>query len=565
VSSSAAKKLELNRQEAEWRRCKRDPAYWLRTYCWTFDAHDKANPYKPMVDGDELPYLDLVVRLYLSERRLIFLKSRQLRITWICCALDLWEAMFTSAAMIPINAYKEDDAKDIIERCRFIYEGNPAEPDRAPGLPKWMRDRAPMIERQKPPEMEFPTQMSLIRAIPEGAENMRGKTIRRQRFEEARSQPNLEATCQGVLPALQKVGQAVFVSSAGPGYYEQLVFDKSDPGDPPPRIDIETGIKGVTMWRNARNKYLVVRIHYSADPAKREAKWLETVTEGMPLYQVAMEYEIDFSARGGEPALSFFVENEKLIVVPPREIPKWWPRFAAADYGVTSPYSCHFYAVMPDGRLLCYWEYYSPGALGDHLGAITGHEDWPLIQLYILDKSCWAATQQASESVAGRALHGVRSIADLHQDFGVYPTPATVTGDQVKVSALEKEWARPKLAEKAASWAPKTLIVDSCSNLIRELRGIKWAKLAPTAVHWQEKLIDRDNHAFDDLCYGVLHYRQAGMDPHPAVADYSSEEIQAAHSKQRQLAHVQRVESRLEGVEMVPDSYGGDEPYGLVH
>lgn len=558
----ALERLSAIQQEIEWRKCRESPAYFIRRYCWTFDAHDKDRPYKPMVESEsELPYLDLVVKLYREERRLILLKSRQLRITWICCALDVHEAMFWSARAIPINAYKEDDAKDILDRCLFVYQGNPNEPDKAPGLPIWMRNRAPMEHRERPPEMEW-VNGSLIRAIPEGSENVRGKTISRWRCEEARSQPKLEQTCQGILPSLQKVGQAVFVSSAGPGYYEQLVHDKIDFGDPPPREMIETGLEGVTMWRNPRNGYLVCRIHYTADPAKRDPNWLATVTAGMPEYQVRMEYEIDFTARGGQPALTFFVENEKLIVVDRRDIPKWWPRFATADYGVTSPYSCHFHAVSPDGTLVTYWEYYAPGALGDHLAAITAHPDWPLIQLFILDKSCWAATQQVSDSVAGRTLHGVRSIADLHADFGVYAVPATVTGDQVKVSALSKEWSRPKVGGEG--WRPTTLISKECPELIRELHGIKWAPLAATAVHWQEKLVDRDNHAFDDLCYGVLHYRMAGMEPSSPVDNRTSEEVVSDFRRQRCEGYVRQIEARLSGIEMVPEE-AGDEPYGLVH
>jgi len=541
------------KQELEWRRCRDDWFYWLKTYVWTKDEHDKANPFKPFFSEGDLPYIKLLGDLYLNERRLIFLKSRQLRVTWLCCALDLHEAMFHSARLIPINAYKEDDAADILDRIQFIYEGQDGD-SRAPGLPAWMRARAPAERMKKPHQLKFPGNGSLIRAVAEGQENIRGKTVSRWRNEESRSQPSLEGTCQGVIPSLQKTGQAVFVSSAGQGYFESLVFDKIDPGDPPPREMIETGLHGVTMWRNARNKYLVVRIHYTADPNKRDPAWLATVTEGMPDYQVAMEYEIDFSARGGKPALTFFVENRAKIVVNiatmfPGGIPRWWPRIAHADYGTTNPYSCHFSAISPAGVLVTYWEYYSPGALGDHLSVITAHPDWELIQLYILDKSCWARTQQvSSQSVDGQTLHGLRSIADLHIELGVNPTPATVTSDTVKVEALAREWKRTN---------PTTLIGDNCLNLLTELPGIKWAPLAPTAVHQQEKLIDRDNHAFDDLCYGVLHYRESGLNPEAMNRDLSYEEMQQLVQKTVALAHMDRLQKRHEGTE----DYG---EYGAV-
>jgi hypothetical protein len=64
-------------------------------------------------------------------------------------------------------------------------------------------------------------------------------------------------------------------------------------------------------------------------------------------------------------------------------------------------------AVGPDGTCYVYWEYYRPGPLEESLASIKAHPDFHKAIEYILDASCWAATQQAGPQV--------RSLADLHE------------------------------------------------------------------------------------------------------------------------------------------------------
>lgn len=453
-------------------------------------------------------------------------------LTWLFCALDLYTALFKAGRHIPISAEKELDAGDMLKRIQFIYSGIPGNPN-APGLPEWMRSRAPARFRWGDPiEIEFLHNGSLIRACPEGADVGRGKTISRWRNEESRTQRQLEKTSQAVLPTLRNGGgQAVYVSSAGPGYFEQLVYDKIDPGDPipPHHYRLPSHLThGLQLWRNARNGYTVLRIHYTADPKKRAPEWQARTRKGMPAHAWAMEYEIDFTARGGQPALDFFTNNYSRIVIPPFNIPSWWPRIAFGDYGTTNPYCWLLGAISPSRVLVVYDEYYSPGLLRHHLDALKSHSDFPLLQSYILDRSCWAKTQQASYTVEGQTLHGLRSIAELHEEYGVFPVPATVTRDTVKVEALGREWDRNPPLE------PTTVIFSTCTNLIRELPNIRWAEKVVTVqgIKSNEKLVDEDNHAFDALCYGVLHYRESGIAPPP---DISSLPIVEQYRREEQL------------------------------
>lgn len=505
-STTRRARLEEVQHELEWRRCEKDWYYWLGKYVITKDENAPPGQAFKRFPVERLPYIWLLGQLYLHQKLLIILKSRQLMVTWLCCALDLWQAMFKPGRFIPITAYKEEDAADIVDRIELIYRGQEGQEEKAPGLPEWMQSRSPCKRLKEPHQLEFLKMGSLIRALAEGSDQGRGKTISRWRNEESRTQSSLQASTQAVLPTLKEGGgQAVFISSAGAGYFQLLVEDRIDrlsTATPPPRHEYKSPMEGVTLWKNKRNGYYVVRIHYTADPRKRDPRWIARTRSGFADYMWNQEYEIDFGARSGEPGIPVFEQRRKQIVIPPFDIPSNWPVFSGADYGTTNPYCCLFFAVDGDENMYVFWEYYSPGPLGVHLQAIKSHPRFPDLEIYALDRSCWAATQQASSnSVNGRTLHSMRSVADLHQDLGVHPVPAHVERDSVKVQACYREW-------NDTLPTPKTFIFSTCTNLIRELPEIRWVDKKNPLLNASEKLVDSNNHAFDAFCYGILYHRE---------------------------------------------------------
>lgn len=572
VRSAKHERLETIRQELEWRRCSRSWRYWLFKYVITKDENDDVSPFKSF---PELPYIFLIGQLYLNQKLLVILKSRQLMITWLCCALDLWQAMFKPGRFIPISAYKEEDAADIVDRIEFIIVGQPGHEDKAPGLPTWMRERSPHKRLRDPHQIEFPMQGSRILALAEGSDQGRGKTISRWRNEESRTQLRLQQSSQSILPTLKNgKGQAVYVSSAGPGYFQAIVEDRLDAGDPPAKRSYRCGLHGIQLWRNARNGFYIVRIHYTADPAKRDPRWAARTKSGLPQYAWDQEYEIDFGARSGQPALPIFGARQHLIVIPPFDVARTgWRVFGAADYGTTNPYCFLGFAIDSDNNLYVFYEYYAPGPLGLHLATIKSHPLFPQLELYALDASCWAETQQASPTIQGQTLHSMRSVADLHMDMGVYPNPAHIVDDTVKVNAIYREWGEQNCS-------PHVFIFSTCTNLIGELPGIRWAEKKNPLLNNSEKLVDADNHAFDALCYGILYHREGAPTLGKSVRilpgivsrvdpdKWSKEEherVLVAHGiaavVEENLRQDERDEARLSGIE-----YGdqdGDDTWGL--
>lgn len=60
-------------------------------------------------------------------------------------------------------------------------------------------------------------------------------------------------------------------------------------------------MQGVTIRKNAKNKFVVFELHYSADPAKRDPAYIEHIKSSMPIRQFKQEYELVWDSFEGLP------------------------------------------------------------------------------------------------------------------------------------------------------------------------------------------------------------------------------------------------------------------------
>jgi len=67
---------------------------------------------------------------------------------------------------------------------------------------------------------------SRLIAIPEGPEHIRGYTATGILMDEVCFHDDVEKTLAAADPALGKHGRLTLISSVGPGFFEQLAFDK---------------------------------------------------------------------------------------------------------------------------------------------------------------------------------------------------------------------------------------------------------------------------------------------------------------------------------------------------
>lgn len=519
-SQAAYKECVAAFLELEWRRCKEDPWYFIRTYLKTKDQLDQKSPFKPFPN---LKYLAYLTDIYLTERVAVVPKSRRTIATWHAVAFNLWDCLLWDGRLCGFMNESQIKANEMISMADLMYDS----------LPSWIKSRSPVNKTAT--RLQFTARRSDIIALPQGPGVTRMHTFSRLTWDETGTQKhcpeNYKAAKQTITGAnLEKSGQMIFIGTAQDAWFELLVNDKLEVEEPPEPVYRKQLIPeaqpegpkaswpihwGMEVVRQKDAGYLVVFLHYTSDPSKRTEEWKAFARKGISRDDWAQEMDIDFKAKSGKKALPVFELYKSRIVVPYFQPPAWWPRWSSHDYGLQNPYSCHFYTMAPDRKIYAYWEHYDRGPLHVHLTPIKAHEDFKVLRDRILDASAWTAwNQSATQTPEGMTNHMVKSIAQMHEDDGVSCIPGSkMVRDPVKIQAFHAHWDEESLK---AGFGPTFLIMDNCHAMIEELPGIRWKKLSYAAQQEgqiSEALVDANNHAFDECSNALLHLAEPGIEP----------------------------------------------------
>ena len=109
-------------------------------------------------------------------------------------------------------------------------------------------------------------------------------------------------------------------------------------------------MQGLKAWRNPINRFYVMRLHCSADPAKRSKEWREKTKAGMDAATFAREYDLIWEALEGKPV---YVENWSEEFHVARKSLGWNPRLTICrgwDFGLYP--ACIFAQLFPYSRLI---------------------------------------------------------------------------------------------------------------------------------------------------------------------------------------------------------------------
>ena len=153
-------------QVVEYELCKRDPWHWLTMWAYTVDSHDKKSPIKRF---PKQKYLKRLTEIWLDEPLLLVPKSRQMMVSWLFCALYLWDTQFFPGRLNFFQSKKEEDADSLIRRSKFIY-------DQQPSFLRRFRANPSNLGKHTYCKLEFPEIQSMIRGIPQGGDQIRMHT-----------------------------------------------------------------------------------------------------------------------------------------------------------------------------------------------------------------------------------------------------------------------------------------------------------------------------------------------------------------------------------------------------
>ena len=179
-----------------------DPYVFCFDYAFTLDPHDPAEPIKKIPD---VPYTRSYIKFWLENSNLLLVKSRQMMITWLTVALNLWLAMTQEGQYVFFISKKEDDANfssqlSLLSRAYFIYTH----------LPKELHLR--VYKKEQPAMLLFPNKNSTIHGVSQDSDALRQYTTSSLFFDEMAFQENSEKSFASIKPTLDGMKRVLNVA-----------------------------------------------------------------------------------------------------------------------------------------------------------------------------------------------------------------------------------------------------------------------------------------------------------------------------------------------------------------
>ena len=113
--------------QQEYVKCAADPVHFMKKYC--FIQH----PQRGRIPFNLYPFQEKVLHLFQENPYSVVLKSRQLGISTLGAGYSLWLMLFHKDKNVLCIATKQDTAKNMVTKVKFMYEN----------LPSWLKIDAP--------------------------------------------------------------------------------------------------------------------------------------------------------------------------------------------------------------------------------------------------------------------------------------------------------------------------------------------------------------------------------------------------------------------------------------
>ena len=264
------------------------------------------------------PHLIQAAEILELHRLVVFLKARQIGITWLMAAYALWTALYHPGAVVLILSKGEGEAKVFLRRIKFIYGL----------LPEGLKAT---VTVDSATEFGFETNAK-IQALPATEDAGRSETATLVIQDEADYHKHLEANYAAVRPTIDGGGQHIMASTSN--------FETQDSFFKLQYLRANSLDETLNSQRNGTSRYVKVFMSWRSRP-DRSDEWRE---------QITADYDED--RRDKE-----YPENEAQALAPPQAI-------AAFDHhildemanDVRPPMKIDGYPV--DARV---WQRFSPG------------------------------------------------------------------------------------------------------------------------------------------------------------------------------------------------------------
>lgn len=380
------------RAQVAWLDCKDDVEFFINNYVFIEDPDhpDGKTSFKLWpAQADALEQI-------LENRLSIVLKARQLGLTWLALAIIAHHLIFKPGFTANAISRREDDSKELIRRCKFIFNE----------LPRFfIQEKKNSFEGWTGPTWSGGTEELRIEH-PEG-QNTRFKSF-----------PASPDSGRSFTSSLVLLDEWAFHQ------YDRQIWTAAFPTINRPTggqvIGISTGRRNTLFeekWQQATegtSNFKPIFLPWHADP-RRDRKWYEGARAelgGLVHAEYPATPEEAFTVGEG----AKFQEWDPSVHVPFGA--DWYPpvswRIIRAYDGGYYRACCKWYAIAPDGWAICYREYYphkkTDPEQAEKIRELSRDNDGAPedISYTVADTSCWAPNQETGRTTAQIfAEHGV--------------------------------------------------------------------------------------------------------------------------------------------------------------
>jgi len=241
----------------EYIKCAKDPAYFMRKYCYI------QHPTRGRILFNLYPFQDKVLHLFRDHQYLITLKSRQLGISTLAAGYSLWLMLFHKDKNVLALATTQATARNLVSKTMFMYDQ----------LPKWLK--LPALEKNK---LSLRLKNgSKITAKSSNADAARSEAVSLLLIDEAAFIDNIQETFTAAQQTLATGGQCMALSTPnGIGNWFHLTWEKAESGE---------------------NSFVPIRLPWTVHPERNE-EWRVQQDADLGPRMAGQECDCDFLASG---------------------------------------------------------------------------------------------------------------------------------------------------------------------------------------------------------------------------------------------------------------------------
>ena len=428
----------------EYIKCAKDPAYFMRKYCYI------QHPTRGRILFNLYPFQDKVLHLFRDHQYIITLKSRQLGISTLAAGYSLWLMIFHKDKNVLALATTQATARNLVTKVQFMYDQ----------LPKWLR--LPAVEKNKLSlRLKNGSRVQAKSSSPDAA---RSEAVSLLLMDEAAFIDNVDETFTAAQQTLATGGQCMALSTPnGIGNWFHQTWAKAESGE---------------------NSFLPIRLPWTVHP-ERDQSWRDQQDADLGPRMAGQECDCDFLASGDtvfEPEDMTFMEKTWLKDAAERRgvdgnLWIWEQADYTKDYmvvadvarGDSADYSAfHIFDIETCTQVAEYKGKLSPKEFGNVLVGIASEYNDALLVVENANIG-WATIEQVLEREYRNLYYSPRNHMDTVESY-----MSKYERDQLVPGFTMSSRTRPLVIAKLMEYVRDKSVTIQSKRLLEEMRVFIW-------------------------------------------------------------------------------------------